>query len=382
MLVGVPGGGHRPSVSPPRSTSSPSTSPGARTPACPAAEASTVRRRHGGSCAAPDRKSACRWVSAAKRMRSPGLSAARPHRPQVPRRVDRQRPAVPEVEQVGGFPSPSSTSATSGRRSVAHRPLRPGRPVLLTAYNYSTELWRIRWVTADQGGAVRAAGPGRQGPGHGKRLELLDLLAQGPTQRCRRRRGRRPGPDHGLGAPADPQAGRTRRHPPRGHQDPLPARRADVAELYTRLRNVAAAHLPDVDAARADYLGDDGIEPIDRDELLRRARPARSSCSTSGPAPSTPPATSPERSSSRSTSSPTGLAELPADAEVVAYCRGPYCVFAHDAVRLLTAHGRRAVRLADGLLDWRLAEHPVEVSAAYSFRQARCADGVQWVGRG
>jgi hypothetical protein len=39
-------------------------------------------------------------------------------------------------------------------------------------------------------------------------------------------------------------------------------------------------------------------------------------------------------------------------------------VFAHEAVRLLTAQGRRAVRLADGLLDWRLAEHPVEVGAA------------------
>ena len=58
------------------------------------------------------------------------------------------------------------------------------------------------------------------------------------------------------------------------------------------------------------------------------------------------------------------LADLPTDIEIVAYCRGPYCVFAHEAVRLLTAHGRRAVRLADGLLDWRLAEHPIEIGAA------------------
>ena len=57
------------------------------------------------------------------------------------------------------------------------------------------------------------------------------------------------------------------------------------------------------------------------------------------------------------------LAELPADVEIVAYCRGAYCVFAHDAVRLLTAHGRRAARLADGMLEWRLADQPVAVGA-------------------
>ncbi|MBO0775440.1 MAG: hypothetical protein J2P34_03935, partial [Actinobacteria bacterium] len=53
------------------------------------------------------------------------------------------------------------------------------------------------------------------------------------------------------------------------------------------------------------------------------------------------------------------LAELPPDAEAVAYCRGPYCVFAHDAVRLLRAHGRAARRLAGGMPEWRLAGLPV-----------------------
>jgi rhodanese-related sulfurtransferase len=55
------------------------------------------------------------------------------------------------------------------------------------------------------------------------------------------------------------------------------------------------------------------------------------------------------------------LAELPADQEVVAYCRGAYCVLSHDAVRLLTAQGRTARRLADGMLEWRLADLPVAV---------------------
>ncbi|MFC3821394.1 rhodanese-like domain-containing protein [Planomonospora venezuelensis] len=53
------------------------------------------------------------------------------------------------------------------------------------------------------------------------------------------------------------------------------------------------------------------------------------------------------------------LADLPADGRIVAYCRGAYCVMAHEAVRELTARGRNAARLADGMLEWRLAELPV-----------------------
>jgi rhodanese-related sulfurtransferase len=56
---------------------------------------------------------------------------------------------------------------------------------------------------------------------------------------------------------------------------------------------------------------------------------------------------------------PKRLPELPADVEVVAYCRGTYCVFAHEGVRLLTAQGRRAARLAQGTLEWRLAGQAV-----------------------
>jgi rhodanese-related sulfurtransferase len=58
------------------------------------------------------------------------------------------------------------------------------------------------------------------------------------------------------------------------------------------------------------------------------------------------------------------LAELPASTEVVAYCRGAYCVLAHDAVRLLNGEGRAARRLADGMLEWRLAELPVQGGVA------------------
>jgi rhodanese-related sulfurtransferase len=53
------------------------------------------------------------------------------------------------------------------------------------------------------------------------------------------------------------------------------------------------------------------------------------------------------------------LAELPLDREIVAYCRGPYCLFAHDAVSLLDARGYHASRLSDGYSDWRGAGLPV-----------------------
>jgi rhodanese-related sulfurtransferase len=50
------------------------------------------------------------------------------------------------------------------------------------------------------------------------------------------------------------------------------------------------------------------------------------------------------------------LGELPADLEVIAYCRGPFCAYAHEAVRQLHAMGREARRLEGGWPEWRLAE--------------------------
>jgi rhodanese-related sulfurtransferase len=49
------------------------------------------------------------------------------------------------------------------------------------------------------------------------------------------------------------------------------------------------------------------------------------------------------------------LAELPSDREIVAYCRGPFCAYAHEAVRTLEAAGRRARRMHEGWPEWRLA---------------------------
>jgi rhodanese-related sulfurtransferase/DNA-binding transcriptional ArsR family regulator len=196
--------------------------------------------------------------------------------------------------------------------------------------------------------------------GSGKRLELLDLLAQGErTVEALARVA-------GLGLTT------TSAHLQVLKQAGLVAIRRDgtrihyrlagpeVADLYARLRDVAAAHVADVDVARRAFLGPDGsVEEIDRSELLRRAeagdlvvldvRPAEEYAAGHVPgAVSIPLGQLADR-----------LAELPAGVEVVAYCRGRFCVLAYDAVRLLTARGRAARRLEDGMLEWRLAGLPV-----------------------
>ncbi len=54
---------------------------------------------------------------------------------------------------------------------------------------------------------------------------------------------------------------------------------------------------------------------------------------------------------------------VPQGSEIVAYCRGPYCVYADEAVRLLTDEGRRSVRLEEGFPEWKAAGLPIEKSA-------------------
>lgn len=138
----------------------------------------------------------------------------------------------------------------------------------------------------------------------------------------------------------------------------------DVAALYALLRRVAQIHQAGVEAARTAYLGDGQPEGVGREELLARAqagevvvldvRPAEEYAAGHIPGALSLPV---EELADR-------IAELPADIEVIAYCRGEYCVLAHDAVRLLHEQGRRAVRLVDGMLEWRLTGLPVEMKTA------------------
>lgn len=192
----------------------------------------------------------------------------------------------------------------------------------------------------------------------GKRLELLDLLAQGERT------------VDALAKAADLGVTTASAHLQTLKQANLVATRRegtkvyyrlagkDVAVLYDLVRTVAQQHLPDVEAARAAYLGPD-TDQVTREELLRRAESGDVTVLDVRPAEEYLAGHIPGALSVPLDELPDRLADLPADQELVAYCRGAYCVLAHDAVRLLTGQGRQARRLADGMLEWRLADLPV-----------------------
>jgi rhodanese-related sulfurtransferase len=137
-----------------------------------------------------------------------------------------------------------------------------------------------------------------------------------------------------------------------------------VADLWTAVRDVAAQHVAEVAVLAGEYLGErDGIELLSASELRDRLeqgkvvvldvrpeveyRAGHISGAVSVPL---------ERLESIAPA-------LPKRREIVAYCRGPYCVYADDAVRLLRARGLRARRLDVGFPEWRRAGLPVELAS-------------------
>ncbi|MFI2350739.1 ArsR/SmtB family transcription factor [Streptomyces sp. NPDC019443] len=199
----------------------------------------------------------------------------------------------------------------------------------------------------------------------GKRLELLDLLAQG--ERTVDALAKAAGLNLTTASAhlqTLKQAGlvATRREGVRIHYR---LAGEDVAALYALLRQVAQTHQAGVEAARTAYLGDPGeAAEVGREELLARARAGEVVVLDVRPAEEYAAGHIPGALSIPVEELAERIAELPDDAEVVAYCRGAYCVLAYDAVRLLHERGRRAVRLSDGMLEWRLAELPVDRGAA------------------
>jgi len=129
----------------------------------------------------------------------------------------------------------------------------------------------------------------------------------------------------------------------------------DVIELWAALQEVAAAHIGEVERAAREYLGEP-VEAIAPEELVARLRAGDVVLVDVRPeeefdaghidgALSIPI----EQLSDR-------LAELPDSADIVAYCRGPFCAYAHDAVRQLRGAGRSASRLEGGWPEWKLAQ--------------------------
>jgi rhodanese-related sulfurtransferase len=191
----------------------------------------------------------------------------------------------------------------------------------------------------------------------GRRLELLDVLANGERT------------VEALAGEAGQSVANTSQHLQILRQAGLVVgRRAgasvhyrlagpEVFELWRALRSLAAGRLAEVERLAAAYLGArDELEPVTRAELARRlrdgddlvvldVRPGAEYAAGHLPGAVSIPVGELRRR----------LAELPADREVVAYCRGPYCAFAHEAVAVLREAGFSARRLEDGLPEWRAA---------------------------
>jgi rhodanese-related sulfurtransferase/DNA-binding HxlR family transcriptional regulator len=188
-----------------------------------------------------------------------------------------------------------------------------------------------------------------------RRLELIDLLAQGPR-----------GVDE-LARASGQSTANASQHLQALHAAGVVERERDgtrvnyslagqdVLQLWLELRDASATRVAEVERAARNYLGDE-VEAISREELLKRLRRSDVVLVDVRPAEefdaghirgaiSIPLDELDER-----------VAELPEDSEIVAYCRGAFCAYAHEAVRTLRAEGRPARRLEGGWPEWQLAE--------------------------
>ena len=195
----------------------------------------------------------------------------------------------------------------------------------------------------------------------GRRVELVDVLAQGERS------------VEELAEAIDQSVANTSQHLQRLLRSGLVRSRRegtriyyalaspDVFALWRTMRETAAAHVADLDELARAYLGDrEHLGTITRDELRRRLREGDVVVLDVRPraeydAGHIRGALSVPISDLRSR-----LQEIPDGGQVVAYCRGPYCVYADQAVRLLTDRGRPALRLEDGFPEWASERLPVE----------------------
>ena len=194
-----------------------------------------------------------------------------------------------------------------------------------------------------------------------KRIEIIDLLAQGER------------PVEAIASETGLTVANTSRHLQVLKAANLLARRKEGLQVYYRLadplvlqgyrvlQNLAETRLAEVHRLVTDYFGGtDNLEPVASAELLNRARghdvivldvrPHEEYAAGHIAGAVSIPLKELERR----------LAEIPSDQRVVAYCRGPYCVLAAEAVRVLRRRGVDAARLKDGFPEWRDAGLPVE----------------------
>ncbi|TDD16359.1 metalloregulator ArsR/SmtB family transcription factor [Kribbella turkmenica] len=196
---------------------------------------------------------------------------------------------------------------------------------------------------------------------NGRRAELVDVLAQGERS------------VEELAGEIDQSVANTSHHLQRLLRAGLVRTRrsgthvyytlasSSVANLWHALRAAAEEHATGLERLARDYLGDRGsLETITRDELAMRLRAGDVVVLDVRPAAEYDAGHLPGAISLPVAQLRDRLDDVRSGAEIVAYCRGPYCVYADDAVRLLTENGRTAYRLEDGFPEWSMAGLPVE----------------------
>ena len=187
----------------------------------------------------------------------------------------------------------------------------------------------------------------------GRRLELLDLLAQAPRtvdelaraiEQSTANTSQHLQALHAAGLVTRTREGTSVRYALAGD---------DVLRLWLALRETSTNRLAEVERAASNYLGGD-VEGVGRDELLARLREGAVVLVDVRPREEYEAGHIEGARSIPIDELEDRLAELPADREIVAYCRGPFCAYANQAVRRLRATGRRARRLEEGWPEWRL----------------------------
>jgi rhodanese-related sulfurtransferase len=188
-----------------------------------------------------------------------------------------------------------------------------------------------------------------------RRLELLDLLAQAPrnVDDLARASGQSTANTsqhlqalHAAGMVSRAREGTSVRYSLAGDE---------ALRLWLALRDASVSQLAEVERAAREYLGDD-VDVVGRDELIARLRKGDVVLVDVRPAEEFAAGHIRGARSIPIDELEDRVAELPADREVVAYCRGPFCAYAHQAVRHLNAAGRQARRLQDGWPEWKLAD--------------------------
>ena len=134
-----------------------------------------------------------------------------------------------------------------------------------------------------------------------------------------------------------------------------------VFDLSRAIRTVAERQLADLERLVREHFGDRrDAQPVEMGDLLKRARSKNVIVLDTRPADEYAAGHIAGALSVPVDALQQRLRQLPKGREYVAYCRGPYCLYADRAVEILKSHGRRARRLREGFPEWRAAGHPVE----------------------